>query len=357
MANAVAYGFVGKEHLFNERVTQDNVREVRDAIAASVAYHNDQVNRIMSELVETTTEHQVRFRYGNGGTLQPIDEYGNPLPVREQTITYDVAFPIDGGGTAWGDTRISRALMTVEEVNTYTIGSLRRDADWLKRHALAALFDNVEWTFPDEEFGDLVIKPLANGDATKYRRNNNTVDTDNHYLAQANAIDDANNPFAAIKAELTEHPENAGGTVVAYVPTNLVGSIEALTNFYGINDPNIRLGLGTAALDTSITPGMGDEFIGYVDGVYIVEWTMLPDNYIVAVARGAEQPVLMMRQYPVAELQGLFTEEHSPDGNLQEHRFLRFAGFGAFNRVGAVVMRIGNASYAVPAGYDAPLGV
>lgn len=357
MPNAIAYGFIGKDHLMDERVTLDNVREVRSAIADSVAFHNEQVERIMSEMVEVTTEHQVRFRYGNGGTLQPVDEYGNPLPVREKTRAYDVGFPIQGGATAWGDNRVSRALMTGQEVNDNTLGALRRDADWLKRHALAAMFDNEEWTFPDEEFGDLTIKPLANGDATEYRRKNNVVDTDNHYLAQANAIDDTNNPFPAIRAELNEHPENTGATIVAYIPSNLRGAVEGLTNFYEIGDPNIRLGQGTAALDGNVAPGMGDEFIGYVDGVWIIEWQLLPDNYIVAVARGAEEKPLRMRQYPVSDLQGLFTEEHSPDGNLQEHRFIRFAGFGAYNRVGALVYRIGNAAYAVPAEYDAPLKV
>ena len=42
---------------------------------------------------------------GSGGTLQPLDEWGNPLPVKDEGV-YDVAFPIQGGGTAWGDNRV-----------------------------------------------------------------------------------------------------------------------------------------------------------------------------------------------------------------------------------------------------------
>ena len=62
-----------------------------------------------------------------------------------------------------------------------------------------------------------------------------------------------------------------------------------------------------------------------------------------------------MRQYPSTALQGLFTENHSPDGNLHESRFIRYAGFGARNRIAALVYRIGNGSYAIPTGYTAPL--
>ena len=64
-----------------------------------------------------------------------------------------------------------------------------------------------------------------------------------------------------------------------------------------------------------------------------------------------------MREYPAASLQGLFTENHSPDGNLQEYRFLRYAGFGVYNRVGAVAFRVSNGAYAVPTGYTTPVAV
>ena len=75
------------------------------------------------------------------------------------------------------------------------------------------------------------------------------------------------------------------------------------------------------------------------------------------VARGASAKPLRMREYPSAALQGLFTENHSPDGNLNEYRFIRAAGFGAYNRVGAVAFHIGNAAYQIPAGYETPLAV
>ncbi len=89
----------------------------------------------------------------------------------------------------------------------------------------------------------------------------------------------------------------------------------------------------------------------------MVEWSFLPDNYGVVIARGAEARPLRMREQSAPELRGLFTELHSPDGNLLVNRFIRICGFGVYNRVGALAFRIGNANYAVPAGYTTPVAV
>lgn len=355
---AVAYGFVGLENLFAQRVTDENVAVVRDAISASVAEHNRQVEEIMAEMVQETTEYKVRFRSGVGGTLQPLDEYGNPLPVRGGSY-YDVAFPIQGGGTAWGDNRVTRAMMTVDEVNEYTLMALRQDADWMKRHILAALLDKTAWTYSDDAHGDLSIQPLANGDTVTYVRKNGTESTDNHYIAQAAAVADATNPFPTIYDELNEHPENAGAEIVAYIPTNIKTDVEGLADFVEVRDPDKVPATSSEYLSGSTSRGFGDEVLGKVGKVWIVEWSALPDDYILAVARGTAAPVLKMRQYPAASLQGFFQEENSPDGNLQEHRFIRYAGFGVNNRVGAVAyfVEAGDTTYDTPAAYDAPLSV
>ncbi len=351
-----AFGFVGYEDLADERVVDGNVQMVNTAIAASVEEHNRQVSAALDELIERTTDYTTRYKIGGGGTLQPLDEWGNPLPVKDSGF-YDVAFPIQGGGTAWGDNRVSRALMTVGEAQRYTLGALRRDADWMRRHFLAALFDNTTWSFVDEEKGTLTVQPLANGDAVTYARNNGTFAADTHYYAQAGAIADATNPFPTWLSELSEHPENAG-PFVAYIPTNVKAAVQGLANFIDVADPNVNPGIMAPTLTSNaVGRGFGDAVIGYVDGIYVVEWSFLPDNYGVVIARGAETKPLRMREYPAPALQGLFTENHSPDGNLQEYRFIRYAGFGAYNRVGALAWRVSNGAYAIPTGYTTPVAV
>jgi len=350
------FGFVGYEDLADERVVGDNIRIVDEAVRATVAEHNRQVNAALTELVQTTTDYKLRYKLGSGGTLQPLDEWGNPLPVKDAGY-YDVAFPIQGGGTAWGDNRVSRALMTVGEADRLTLGMLRRDADWMRRHILAALFDNTTWSYVDEEYGTLTVQPLANGDAVTYPRNNGTMATDTHYYAQAAAIADAANPFPTWKTELNEHPANSGATLVAYIPSNVRSAVQGLANFVDVDEPDVDPGIMATRLTNRIDRGIGDEVLGKVDGIWVVEWSFLPDDYGIVVARGSSTPVLGMRQYPAPELQGLFTENHSPDGNLLARRFIRYAGFGVWNRVGAIAFRIGNANYAIPTGYTTPLAV
>lgn len=363
MANTLAYGFVGMEHLLSSRVSKVGVSRIFDAIRVSAAEHTRQVNGLLGSMMEMTTIAQEQFELPGGGTLQPLDEFGNPLPMKPSG-SYTVGYPIQGGGTAWGTNRVSRELLTVEEANRNTLEAMRQDADWVRRHALASIFDNVSWTFNDKVgangaagLGNITIQPLCNGDTVTYVKVGGAAAVDTHHLAQAAAIADATNPFDTIRDELLEHPSNTG-PLVCYVASDLKATIEALTSFKEVNDNAIRLGADSDELVGAIDRGPGDEVVGYITGsrIWIVEWRALPSTYMICHARGGG-PVIKMREYPSDALSGFFMENHSPDGNLALTRMLRYAGFGVANRVGAVVMRIGNASYAIPSGYDAPLAV
>lgn len=355
MANTTAYGFLSLEDLFADRVEQVGVQVVNDAVIESMAEHTREINALMSALVERTTIPKRRYMLTGAGSLQPLDQYGNPLPV-QPSGKYDVAFPIQGAGTAWGDNRITRALMTVADANRFTLDAQARDADWMARHILAAIFTNTTWTYEDDndEIGTLTIQPLANADAVTYVRRGGTSSTDTHYLAQANAIGNgADNPFPIIETELSEHPSNTGD-IVAYVPTALVSTIQALSTFIPVSDEKVTPGSGTAVLTGAIAQGFGDKILGRDSGVDIVEWKRLPSTHMIALATGAP-PVLGMREYAAASLQGLFPEFQDVDGNRHLNKLIRYAGFGVQNRVGALVYRIGNAAYAIPTGYTAPL--
>jgi hypothetical protein len=356
-ANTIAYGFTSLQDVMDLRVAEVGEQVINDAIIESATEYQREADQMLGLLVERTTDYQRRYLLPSGGTLQPIDEWGNPDPV-QPTGDYTVAFPIQGGGTAWGDNRVSRELMTVAEANRFALMVEAQDRDWLARHMLAALFTNTTngWTFKDKDHGDLAIQGLANGDTVEYVRRGGSKSTDDHYLGQASAIDNSNNPFPTIEAELSEHPSNTGDIVV-FVPTNVVTAVKALSTFRPANDPNIRRGADVTEFVGSPFVGFGDKFLGYEDsGVLIVEWKRLPNNYLVGMSTGAP-PILGMREYPAANLQGLFPEFHSPDGNRLVRRFLRYAGFGVANRVGAVVMEVGDASYDIPTGFSAPLAV
>jgi hypothetical protein len=363
--NTIAYGFVGLSDLFAQRVSQAGPARVYDAITETAAEYTRILDALMAWSQRTTIALE-QFELPASGTLQPLDEWGNPLPV-QSSGNYQVAYPIQGGGTAFGNNRISRAMMTVQEANRLTVQALGADKDWMLRHALAAVLTNTEWTYNDKigpdgtkGLGDLTIKPLANGDSVVYNRIGGTAPaTDNHYLAQAAAIADGTNPYPTIEAELNEHPSNSGD-IVAYIATDLVATTAALTEFVEKTDPDITLGSGSDTLTGSAGDAVlafGKKILGKTkSGIWVVEAPIIPSGYIVARSLGAG-PFLRQREYPAAELQGFYTEMHSADGNTEITRFLRFCGFGVADRVAACVMRIGNGSYAIPTGYSAPLAV
>lgn len=356
MANKIAYGFVGLKDVFGQRVNQIGVETLRTAIAQSASAYNEEIGAILSTWAQVSTTSKERVVLSGSGTLQSLDQWGNPLPIKPSGY-YDAGYPIQGGGTAWGTNRISAALLTVEEANRFTTDAFIRDQTWLRAHMLGAILDNTSWNYEDPQLGTLTVMPLANGDTVVYDLVGAGVGaTHQHYLAQAAAISDAANPFPTIYQHLLHHPSNSEPFVV-YVPTNLLDAIEGLADFTPQPDPDVIAALTQSRLSntgTDAIKGPGNQIMGKANRCWIVNWRSLPDNYMVAVSLGAA-PFLRQREYDAPGLTGLFPEFNSPDGNVVENRFLRYCGFGVRDRVAALVYQIGNATYQIPTGYSTPL--
>ena len=355
MANQVVWGFHDLQSVFDKRVDSTLVPVVGSAIDATLAEHNRQMDALFSLFVRRTNDFKVRFRTASLAGLQPLDQNGRARPI-QVAGHYETAFPILSAGTAWGANYITRIKMTVGEANDITAAMMMADIRWMRYHILGALYDNVGWTFNDPDHGALSIVGLANSDAVTYQIQAGTDAgaTDTHYLGQAAAIADLTDPFPAIVAELSEHPENSGDIVVL-IPTNLKAAVQNLTAYYPATDPNIDLGASQARLTGNLGVATPGEVFGYHDaGAWLVEWKNLPDNYMIAVSTGGERPVAM-REYEEAELRGFRAVAEREDYPYWERQYLRHAGFGGWNRVGALVYRVGSASYsAAPTGYVTP---
>ena len=354
MANAIAYGFIGLEAMFDQRVDQVDVAEIDTAITESLAEHERQTNLLLDFFATRTTSYSARYKQGGGGQLQPLDENGRALPVQPLGF-YDIAFPIRDAGTAWGANFKARAKLTVGDANRITAQMLAQDSTWLRNQVLGALFNATNLTYTDPDKGALTVKPLANGDTDTYLFNfTTTPTTDTHQLAQAAAVADATDPYPTIEEELTEHVEN-GGEVLVLISTSMKAGTEGLTSFHKIGDPNIRVGITQDELIGRFGADVPGEIIGYHDsGVWIAEWKSLPSNYYIATMTDGPRP-LAMREEPEESLRG-FIKVPDPriDHPFYEQQYVRFAGFGEWNRVGAVVGRVSNGTYAVPTGYQPP---
>lgn len=359
MANQVLYGFLEHQDIFAEKLAGRNIDIAAEAIQQSVDEHNRQINNILDLFVTRTTDFQRRFLITTASRLQPLDDNGRARPIRVRGH-YDVAFPIQSAGAAWGENYVARQKMTVGDANRITAAMLVADKRWVRDHVLAALLSGSSWTFEDEENGSLTIEPLADGGPERYQIIVGADDmaTDNHILAQANAIDDgADDPFPTIESELMEHPEN-GGQVVALISSSLRSAVEDLTDFVPISDPNIRVGSGSDELVGTLGVALPDgdkSLFGYHrSGVWLAEWKGFPSGYLAALTTEGVRP-LAMREDVEDVLQGFKQVAERSDHPFDESQWLRRAGFGAWNRVGALVMRIGNGSYAVPSGYTSPM--
>jgi hypothetical protein len=354
MAGELLYGFHQLKDILGNRLDDQNIPVVNDAITQAVEERNRQLNTMLSAFVTRTTEAKVRYKQLGAARNQPLDQNGRALPIKPAGF-YDVALPIQMSGSAWGTNYVTRQLMTVQDANDATRVLLDGDTAWMRDHVLAALVAAATWTFPDEEKGDLTIQPLANGDAVTYQLFTGATSnaTDNHLLAQTDPIDDTHNPFRAIHRELLEHPEN-GGQVFALVASDLRDDIEALDVFREQPDVNIELGANSDRVVGRLgieTPGT---VFGYVSGVFVVEWASLPSGYMICGTTQGQRPIAQ-REYPVASLQGFHLAGTRDDHPFYESQYLRVAGFGGWNRVGALVYQVGAGSYSVPTGYASPM--
>jgi hypothetical protein len=349
------YGFHDLEDIFGQRVVGDNVQIVDGAITRAVEEHNRQLTALLGLFAERTTEYTRRYLQTGSSRLQPLEENGRARPTKPAGA-YDVAWPIQSAGAAWGANYVTRAKMTISEAQNATAEMLVADKRWVRDHILAALFLDGTWTFEDPLYGNLTIQDIASGDAVTYplMTGADTSATDEHHLAQAAGIADATNPYPTIFTELMEHPDN-GGQVVALIPTGLRATTEALATFFGQSDPNIRQGSGAAELVGTLNMSLPGTLIGYESsGVWVVEWAGMPANYILAVTTEGRRP-LAMREDQETELQGFNRVAERNDHPFYESQWLRRCGFGALNRVGAVAYRVGNGTYAVPTGYTSPM--
>lgn len=350
---ATLVGLLTEDDIQDQRVTTIGVRQVFRSIEESMAEHNRVVTALTGLFCTTITDATARYELAASTRSQPLDANGRALPIKSAGY-YSVGFPIQGSGNAWGRNYRTGVKMTVREVARLVSAMQDGDKRWMRDHILAALFyenSTTPWTFPDTS-GDVSVYGLANGDTVTYQimSGADSAATDDHVKGAA-AI--AESVFQDIHDELVEHPEN-GEEVIAFVPTASVSAVQALTNFYPIGDPNLRSGVAVteyAGAPTIATPG---KLFGYIAGVHVYEWAGMPANYLLGTTVGGE-PALAMREDPEPELKGFRQVAERNDYPWYEFQYARWAGFGAWNRVGAVVYRTNNATYAIPTGYTSPM--
>lgn len=328
------------------------------AIQYDTAKHNADIDALMRLFSMSTTDYQLEVEQTDSSRSQPLDENGRAIPVKPPP-PYTIALPIQASGSAMGANFVTRVQMTTRMLAKTLAKMYRGDYIWVQDHIFGHIFTNVSYTHRDPTGkGNLTIRGPANGDAiTYFNQYTQTTAADTHFLAQAAGIADATNPFPTIASELKEHPTNTG-EVIAFIASDLKTTTQALTEFRtAALDSDIQLGTNVTRLvgALNVTLPAGATVLGKTDsGVWIVEWPAMPSTYIIAIMTNGPRP-LGRRQFPEAQLQGFKSMGERNEFPYWEDQWQRWEGFGSFNRVGVVVVRIGNGTYAIPANMGVPM--
>lgn len=332
---------------------------INAAVDEALRAHDDRTTRALGIFsFQTTIASQAYENPIEYGELQPLDEHGRALPERSaRGDRYTVGLPIAMHGTAVGETWLHRRKLTGQGVADAMANAMRRDLNTRTRQMYSGLFQAADYTFFDEigGAGDLVVKPLANGDAIRYPVTTSVgVKQDNHLLAQNAPISDAANPLPGAAATIREHPDNTG-PVLIFCSTDQAAAIRNLSLYYAVADPNIVAALTNARLGATAPAVPVGEVIGYISGTtraWVVLWDRLDTigtgNYLIVMSQNGPRPVAERIDPAVPGFGLADTREDYP---YYERQYLRMSGFGAWNRTGAVILQIGAPTYSVPAGF------
>lgn len=358
-APVTMYGTTLSRDLDINRPATDTPRDLLiEATRLTMAEHNAEVDAVLNLLTAPTTEREVSIREESAYELQPLDELGEPEPVKAAG-EIALGWPIDDFGIRFDLSFKAKEQISVQEYSDKIASMQGADANTLSRKMWAAFFSNVSRTHKEDGKAVQTIKFLANGDADAYGDSAGGLSTANHYTAQAAPIDDVNNPYTAIEANLSSRRANAG-PFVAFVPTNLVAATRLLDGFAPVASGAVVQANPTTVLTTTLAqqgvslPATMLEF-GAIGNLHLVQYSRLPAGYIAYASLGNPRVrPLRRREYVTPSLRGFIPVGETNEFPFFKNRFLRYIGFGAWNRVGGGAHLVGNAAYSVPAGYGNP---
>lgn len=354
------YGALGLSEEDNQRLFVQTAGQELVFLAAQtyLAQWSAGLNAAESVFVEMETRiFKERYLLPGYGYMPKLGTAG-PSPAVKARGKYDTAYPIEMFGDSLGYNRVSFAHLT--------LGMFQNDIDTITNRAvqtrrfnlLYALFNNTQRTFGDITHGDLEIEPGANGDAVLYPpiAGAEAEATEDHYLESgyvAGDIDDTNNPYITIAADLSHHWGEVGEQdILVWINEDQKRVTEDLTDFDSIRDPEVQPGTQTAIarpIDTG--PGIP---VGKSNNCNIKIWSFVPTGYMLALATTQRGP-LKRRVWPSdvnlpTGLALVQTDERYP---VTTSSYEMAHGFGAGNRLNLVVMELATGgTYTIPTIYQ-----
>lgn len=347
--STLVYGLHDMEEYADRSVASVGYQEVTAGVQEWLRAYTDVTNRFLAATMETNsawnTSPIARTRLPYVVDYQLVDEDGKADPVT-QYLTYEIGLPLYRRELADGYSWERSLIRTVQDVSDFLNQVQQADSRFFRAMAKQALLYKTAWTFNSNEEdvnvpATIPVLPLANGDTQTYPKKNGTLSVANHYIAQAAAIADATDPFPVIAALHKGYATSLRPDLVSFVPTNVVAEVRGLTDMYLVEPTRfVTPAQASATLSEAIQGDLyfGDEVIGeHSSGVVVVEWSDLPDDYIITMDFSPGKRPLGLRQKAEPELQGLLAsgELFGHYGNERVNRVRRIAGIGVVNRTAA----------------------
>jgi len=345
------------ERAYVRTVGQELIWEAAQAYISRV---NADMMQFLGVFTEQVTESfKERYKLPGGGHLQRRGSDGQYGAVKAYGY-WDVAFPLEDFGASVGGNDVDMAYMTMAELDNHITTVTLQNANSVRFELLKALFNNTQDTFVDPIHGSLSIEPLANGDTVVYPPvvGSESEATEDHYLESGYAdssISDTNNPLKTIRDDLNHHYGLSGDgyNIVVFCNTTDLAYLEDLTDYDPVNDRYVQPGANINQV-VGLPAGLPGNVVGRSNGVWVVQWNWITDNYLVGIHLDAPKP-LKMRVDPADTglgrgLQLVAREPRFPfEQSFWRHRF----GFGAGNRLNGVIMELGTGgTYSIPSAYQ-----
>jgi hypothetical protein len=319
-------------------------------ISAALLSHNNQVNEMMTALVERSTDS--RRSYGTGDTKQmdELDQFGLP-DAQKISAALTVDFPLRKYGNSLQWTRQWMISNSAAQLAAEVAAIMDADRLNLLKQIKRAVYTSSNTTFIDK-LGypanvSLAVKAFANNDSSGYPLgpNGETFATShNHYLANATLTATV---LGNLVTAVQEHYNS--GVPVIVINSADEAAVRALTGFTAYLDPRLTINANANQATTRLNlANTYNREIGLFGAavVRVKPWAIA--NYAFAYIEGQEAPLVMRvpAQAPMlGDLNLDFEDERTP---LRARSYSRQFGIGVWQRVGGAVLQFSNGTYQNP---------
>jgi hypothetical protein len=320
-----------------------------DAIEVAFEAHNEQMQEMMADLADTTTDQLRAFGGPDNMTMEELDEFGTP-DAQKITAGQNVGFPCKyyGIGLQWTRQYFQGAMAS--ELAAQATAAMDADVKMIKRDLARALFYPTNYNFVDRlapKKLTLPVKALINADssAIPIAPDGTTFNgaSHTHYLGTSSF---ANTDLTAGISTVNEH--FLSGSVTIMINIAQESTVRGFTGFTA-RLPVSVIGAITSqqTRDNLDVYNVTNRCIGDFNGVEVWVKPWIPSGYVLFLHGGNGDKVLVRRNLEgdSGDLQLLFDLEEYP---LRSKAMGRKFGFGVWNRLAAAVLDTAHSSYNQP---------